>query len=465
MMALAGGRMADQRISRVRKELLVFGTFSLLLLVLLGPWLAIGLDSDPTAGTGQGSALRQGLYLVLAGVMLFAMKPLENYKRLLAIPGFLLLGLAWCWLSLTWAIEPAIAVRRLFLTTLIMWMLFASMRQLKFEEVVLMLRIVLVIILLCNYAAVFLLPEYGVHTGNEFDEFSLIGDWRGILQHKNLAGAACAITMIFFTFDRGKMPRWVQIGVLLAAAIFLYMSNSKTSFGLGVAALSLGALFLRYDRKYRNVLMILVCLGAVAAILLEAIYQNPLAGQFSDPKAFTGRVEIWNALMRFALDHPLLGAGYGSFWNIGPESPIYAYASGEITEVPNGHNGYLDILVQLGFPGLLLIVAVAVVVPVRRLLSSPITSGQKGALLMALFLFCIGHNATESSLFDRDMLVWVMLMIAMALSQPNLILYSRARFDVHDFFRVSRSHASAAGGGRTDGAAGRQRRGQRHGSR
>lgn len=431
----------DQQPSNVRKTMVLFSTFAFILLVILGPLLAIGLESDPLARTGQGSLLRQALYLLVAGLMLFALKPLENYKRLMAIPGFLMIGLVWCWLSLIWAIEPDIAVRRLVLTTLIMWMVFVSMRQLRFDEVVVLLRIALLIVLVCNYVAMVVAPDYAIHRGNAFDELSLAGDWRGILQHKNLAGAVCAITMILFVFDRGRMPRLVQMAVVLAAAFFLYKTNSKTSFGLGLSALMLGMIFLRYNRQYRSALMILLCLGAIAAVVLEALYQNPLSGQFTDPRAFTGRVEIWNALARYALDHPFLGAGYGSFWDIGPASPIFQYANGEVAEVPNGHNGFLDITVQLGFPGLILIVAAAVVIPVQRLLKSPLATGQRGALLMALFFFCIAHNMTESTLFDRDMFVWVVLMIAMALSQPNLILYRRARFDVQTLFRITRSRS------------------------
>lgn len=428
----------ERRGSRTRKDLLLIVVFLFFLLILFEPLLAIGLGENPTAMTGEGSILRQLNYLLAAGLILFALKPLENYQRLLAIPLPLLIGLAYCWLSLIWAIEPMIAMRRLLLTSLIMWIVFASLRQLKFGEVIFILRWATAIVLVVNYVTVLAFPAYGIHQGNAFGEMSLAGDWRGILQHKNLAGVTCAFTLIIFAFDRGKMPRWLQIAVIVAATYFLYQSNSKTSFGLGLGAIAIGFVFLRYKWKYRGVILIALCLLAITATVLSGMYQNPLLQKLDDPTAFTGRTMIWQALLSYIAEHPFLGSGYGSFWNIGASSPIYSYASGELTEVPNGHNGFLDLAAQLGLPGLALIVCVAVIYPLNKLLVSPLVTGQRGAMLIGLFLFCVGHNATESTLFDRDMLVWVMFMTSMALSQPDLIVYEREKFNVHNLVRIRR---------------------------
>jgi len=444
---------SEGRLSYVRKDLVLVSTFFFLLLVIIGPLLVIGFDPAAMRDvSGRGSAIRQISYVLVAGLLLYALKPHENYRRILAIPLPLAIGVGYCWLSLLWAIDPVIALRRLALTTLTMWTLFAAMRQLKFDETTKILRIAMVIVLLANYVAVLVFPELGLHNGAGSDEYSLMGDWRGVLQHKNIAGAACALTMILFTFDRGRMPRWIQIPVFLASAYFLYQSNSKTSFGLGIASLVTGFVFLRYKLRYKGLVIAVLGLAAVAVTVLAGMYQNPLIDKLNDPKAFTGRTQIWQAEFKFIQDNPLLGSGYGSFWDIGAKSPVFKYASGELALIPSGHNGYLDLLVQLGIPGFLLILTVAVILPFRKLISSPMLVGAKGALLVALFLFCIGHNFTESSLFERDMLVWVMLMVTMALSQPDLINYRRAKFDVHELFRIGRGpegeRSSGSGGGR-----------------
>lgn len=438
---------ADQRSSVVRKDLVTISTFLMFMMVIFGPFIAEGLGMGPEAQSGDGSAIRQIGYLIITGIVFVALKPWENYRRFFAIPLPLLIGLGFCWLSILWAIEPSVAFRRLILSSMVMWTLFAAMRQLKFEEVLLLLRWSLVILLVVNYLVIILAPGYGIHDGAAFDEYSLAGDWRGVMQHKNFAGATCAITMIAFAFDKGRMPRWLQWGVIVAAAYFLYRSNSKTSFGLGLGAIAAGWMFMRYTRRYRLAVIVIIAVLAIAATVLEGIYQNPLLGKFSDPKAFTGRMSIWIAVSHYIADHPWFGAGYGSFWNIGPHSPIFNYATGEVAKMPNGHNGFLDLAAQIGVPGLLLIIAVAVVWPIKTLLDSPIVTGQRGALIAAMFIFCIGHNATESSLFDRDMTIWVIFMVAIAMSQPNLINYKRAKFDVHELFRFSHSTSRSSSGG------------------
>lgn len=429
----------DQRTSLVKKDLVMVSTFLMFMMVIFGPFVALGLSGSTEANTGDGSSIRQIGYFIITGVVFIALKPWENYRRLLAIPLPLLIGLGYCWLSILWAIEPGIAFRRLVLATMVMWTLFAAMRQLKFEEILTLLRWALVILLVVNFLVVYLAPAYGIHDGNALDEYSLAGDWRGVMQHKNFAGATCAITLIAFAFDRGRMPRFIQWTVMAGALYFLYRSNSKTSFGLGLASLAAGWMFVRYNRRYRLAVIICIAVLAIAATVLEGLYQNPLLGKFSDPKAFTGRMSIWIAMYQYVVDHPWFGSGYGSFWNIGPRSPIFQYATGEVARMPNGHNGFLDLAAQLGIPGMILIVGVAVIWPLKTLLDSPIVSGTRGALIAAIFIFCIGHNATESSLFDRDMTIWVLFMVAIAMSQPNLINYKRAKFDVHDLFRFTKS--------------------------
>ena len=80
-----------------------------------------------------------------------------------------------------------------------------------------------------------------------------------------------------------------------------------------------------------------------------------------------------------------------------------------------GHNGFLDLAATIGIPGLILVLALVVVWPLVRLLGSEAASGQRGAMLLAVMVFCIAHNGTESSLMDRDTILQVMLMLTIAL--------------------------------------------------
>jgi O-antigen ligase len=86
-----------------------------------------------------------------------------------------------------------------------------------------------------------------------------------------------------------------------------------------------------------------------------------------------------------------------------------------VAQITSGHNGFLDLVVQIGLPGLLLALCAVIVAPMRVLLTDAGLDRSRRSLLTALVVFGVGHNLTESSLFDRDAAVHVFLMLAIAL--------------------------------------------------
>lgn len=382
----------------------------LVVFCLLGPFMSYsGLP-----GTGEGSPVRQAGYLTVFLLALYSSRPIADPKGLLVVPVAIAIALGWVWLSIAWALDPGIALRRAFLTTTIIWSIFAVVRRIGVDQPLMIARVLLVVLLLINIAVSILFPDIGVHSVNEPADKGLIGDWRGIMTHKNFAGPTVALLILMFVFDARRIPMALRIIVIAAASYFLYRSGSKTSAGMVVSALVIGSLFLYYKGKGRNFIIILTCLAGMGAVIAAYIYKDPLAGNFTDERSFTGRPLIWRALTNYWSDHPWLGSGFGSFWNIGPQGPIYRYATGWVTEIAAGHNGFLDLLATVGVPGLVLILAATVVIPVFTLLSRADVNAQRNALMASILFFCIGHNATESTLFDRDAIPEVFLMFAIA---------------------------------------------------
>lgn len=393
-----------------RQNVLTAATILLVILCLLGPFMSY---SD-LPGAGEGSPARQIGYVLVALLVLIGLRPIEVPKRILIIPVFIVVALLWCWLSISWALAPSIAFRRIMLTTLIIWSIFAIVKYTGYQQPVQIIRTLLTILLFINIATSMLFPEFGIHHVNEPGDKGLIGDWRGIMTHKNFAGPPTVLAILFFVFDAKKIPILLRAVVIAAGCYFLVYCQSKTSVGIGVFALIVGIVFTQFRNKFRPFIIILFALAGTAAGVMAFVYQDPLAGNFTDERAFTGRPLIWKALFDYWVVHPWLGSGFGSFWNIGPDGPIYRYATGWVTQVTVGHNGFLDLLTQVGVPGLALIVFAAVIWPLYRLLSNPDDFAQRSALIISVVVFCIGHNSTESTLFDRDAIGQVFLMFAIA---------------------------------------------------
>ncbi|MBL0407686.1 O-antigen ligase family protein [Microvirga aerilata] len=416
-------RVADpiQASAKPHLGLAVFALYTLLGFVILGPFTTVGAASmegvtlGSVSESGSGSLMRQLGYIGVFFITLTAARVLQHPGRLLALPLSLTLALGWCWLSLLWAVNSGVSMRRVLLTTILIWSIFMLVQQIGFKKTIYAVQIALLLTLAANYAAVFASPSLGIHQTAQIGDPDLVGSWRGIMVQKNHAGALCAITILLYYFAPDKMNSAVRWGVLALAAYFLYRSGSKTSLRLTVPSLALGWLYTFYSPRYWYVAV--AGLTGITVALTSSIvaYWDNLVATFSRPDALTGRGQIWPVLIAYWSDNWLLGSGYGSFWNIGPESPIYQYGTGWVVRLGQGHNGYLDMLVQIGLPGLVLAVCALFISPLLRLLTSYTIIRRDGALLIALLLFAAGHNMTESTLLDRDTIVQVFLALTAAL--------------------------------------------------
>lgn len=271
----------------------------------------------------------------------------------------------------------------------------------------------LVALLLANLLAVALI-DGATHGASQFDPYrQLLGSWKGIHNHKNHAGGVAAITcMMAFCFILSG--RWPHILVLIPATLFLIGTNSKTSIALTVFVIGLlcvtkglSALFGRFAARYL-VILALVTLGAVIVG-----YWGEILAILNDPYALTGRVEVWNALVRYIEIYPWTGSGFGSFWRLGAESPILHLTDGWGTNTGNGHNGYLDAAVTIGLPGLILMVLVLVVAPSIAVIQRLTHASLLYDVSFCFILFGLGHNVLESSFLSGNNPVFFVLLLGM----------------------------------------------------
>lgn len=382
----------------------------MLVLVIAGPAMTGGSDFS-----GGGNPARQAGYLLIFVMMVAATLRQDGLVQALrtSVPCNLLL--AYCWASLLWAIDPGVGMRRLVLTMMIVYSVFIAVRTLRFAASLLLLRRVLVVLLFLNFACVAALPGVGILQFVPGADPGIVGNWRGLLGEKNNAGAVTAITFLVLFFD--PRPRTRSTVLLMALALFfLVQTGSKTALGIGLVALIAGLAARRYDWRFWPFALTGIALASIFGGILVAVFWERIISVLQQQDAFTGRPQIWSALLVFLQDHWSLGSGYGSFWNIGADSPIYTLAkqgSWLTTNIATAHNGYLDLALQIGLPGLLLAVFALFVHPLAYLLTDR-RLGEYRALLAATLVFAAGQNMTESTVLDRDHFVQVCLMWSIA---------------------------------------------------
>lgn len=257
-------------------------------------------------------------------------------------------------LSVLWSIAPEIALRRAILQTAIVAALVLSVQAADDPDgVVARIFWMLVAIMLINLAAVAIKGSGPL-------------GYEGIYPQKNGLGAAASLAIIvaLYQFFTGRpITRIVAFGTIALAMFLLVISKSKTSFGLVlmVPFLALGiAVAARVTQASAATLVAMIC------AIVFAVYQIGVASYlwdfstvaealFGDP-TLTTRTDIWDFALRMAERKPILGYGFESFWQAGPESPSVREAPGFVARMPHAHNGYIDIMLQLGFVGLALLI-------------------------------------------------------------------------------------------------------------
>lgn len=385
--------------------------FVTIFLVCVGVQVVPGLSSSITVSTGDGDPLRQLSYLLAFGAAVVVTRYTSWF---VALPLSIILVLAWCWISVMWAIDPGIALRRIVLVTIIAMIIFTTVEAAGNERVINALLYVLLLVLAINYLAVFIDPA-AIHPPEPGDP-EIVGSWRGLTIHKNFAAPICAFTVFPLIFYAERMPKWLRAAFILATLYFLWRTKSATSIGILVFSVTVSvAYYFAPLRAKRWVFIVLLVMSIMTWLAFSQEISQQIADLLADPQALTGRSEIWNALTIYARDHLLLGSGYGSFWDIGPHGPMAEIVESWVAGLYSGHNGYLDMLVQIGLPGLILCLVAMIVAPLAALTKRPDLPARQSALALGILVFCIGHNLTESGLLIRDLPVSTFLLLAVAM--------------------------------------------------
>ena len=398
----------------------VFLAFLLLAFVGLSPF-AIQAPAVTAFGevgtTGAGDLARQLCYLaVFAAVVIGALRRF-GLQAVSFVPVLLIALLVWCLLSAAWSSEPAVTLRRAGLAVVLVTSAMLSVQTVGAERSLTLWRWVLAAVLIVNLASIHFFPQ-AVHLPGEAEP-NLVGDWRGLYGHKNIAGSVGAMTAIVFLFTPrpGLWRRLLDLVIAAAAIFFTVMTRSKSSLGLLVVALVLGLVYRLAWKKDLDRVIVAVA-GAALAIAVTALLiadSSMVERLFADPQAFTGRTEIWAAEIAYIRDHVLLGAGFGTFSDTGGLSPLHNYVGNSwVGEASHGHNGYLQLLMTVGLPGFLLTFAGLVVQPMLAFWKRGGDVTTK-ALLFALFAFLLLHNVMETDFLEGDGVTWVGFLLVLAM--------------------------------------------------
>lgn len=192
------------------------------------------------------------------------------------------------------------------------------------------------------------------------------GRIQGIVGNANLLAIVSLFAIITFGVLFAARARWRTTLALwmLLAAYFLVRTASATAAVCAAAAVVVlvVALLMRRARTpgARTRIYAVSIGGTVAAVAAVWLLREPLLGLLGRSADLTGRSDtIWAAVLERAARHPLFGNGFSSPWI--PIDPAFDHwiVDHGIT-VFHAHNMWLDVYLQLGALGVVLMAIVYV---------------------------------------------------------------------------------------------------------
>lgn len=183
--------------------------------------------------------------------------------------------------------------------------------------------------------------------------------WVGIYSQKNVLGRTMVVGALVFSVLSEHLDRhkWLALVGLVSCLILIVLSQSMTSMVIVLPLLYAKRWFrftLRRKCTMRRRVWATVLVASLAGGLIASNF-GWISEMLDRDPTLTGRTLLWAIIVPMAMQKPWLGYGFGSFW-LGEEGP-----SAEVWQLhgfatPNGHNGLLDVLLDLGLLGALVTV-------------------------------------------------------------------------------------------------------------
>jgi O-antigen ligase len=253
---------------------------------------------------------------------------------------------------------------------------------------------------------------------------------RGLTDHKNALGALASFGAIFWFHG------WLYNDVKVKSAVFglltsvlcLVLAGSSTSmlgtfFTIGFFLLTKSAApSLRRFIPFITVIFVAIILAYGLAVLRIVPALDFLITSITDvtgkDATFTGRTPIWEIVKEHIAKSPVIGSGYGGYWTGDTPGTDSSIVKKKLFFYPQeAHNGYLDVINDLGYVGVGILICFVVCYLIMALRLLKIDRSQ-AILFLGLLFYELLSNLSEST--------WMQIAVPWMLSLYASISTSRA---------------------------------------
>jgi len=280
----------------------------------------------------------------------------RRYEARGGLPHVMLLAFGvLCIVSVIWSVQPtdtAGAVANMFLA---IW--FARLCATRLDGQSVLMAIIIATLLACGmsimlvyYDSSFAVVQQGYQAGAV----------KGIYVHRNHLGYVGAIGGIaaFGASLFAERNRVVFVVAFITCSYVAVRAASVSAIVCLMLALVLVAvlrMLVGVSPRQRGALASVAFLAATVSGAVVILQADTWLELFGRDTSLTGRTAIWPAVLAAWREHPVLGYGWNATW--GDDAAVQQTISSAVGfRVHHAHNSFLDILLQVGAVGLLMIV-------------------------------------------------------------------------------------------------------------
>lgn len=372
------------------------------------------LDTSRFSEGTPGDAVIFGV-LIGAGLLVLNLRS-SKVRKFLQANLALLLFFAYCMVSIAWSDFPFVAVKRMIKAIGdIVMVLVVLTDPYPLEAIKRLFARVSFLLLPFSVMLILAYPSLGTF----YDAQSNTTYYNGVTTQKNALGQTCMVCglgllwLLLDAVESREMPRRrLRITVytlMLATALGLIVrANSMTSLSsLALAGVVLVVIAQRWVSTSRSTVHAVVW-GAISlsvfAVFLDSA--GSLLHSLGRNATLTGRTDIWRAVLALHTN-PLIGTGYESFW-LGDRLQFVWDATDK--GILQAHNGYLEIYINLGWIGVMLLGAL-IVSGYRNAAAWYYRDPKAGRLGLAMFTAALMFNLSEAG-FRMMTLIWFVFLMA-----------------------------------------------------
>jgi exopolysaccharide production protein ExoQ len=403
---------------------------SIIYLVIPAPYLHGQMDlmADDSMGAGNPLARTIKLALLAFSTLIVLWRNRLSWYLLRSVNPFFLLFLAVVPASILWSIDPGSTVARyISLLSMVMVCLAFTVvgwHRSRFQDVV---RPIITILLVASVIWGLMYPDLAIEVGDG----TLKNSWRGLTSQKNQFGMLSSMGALFWlhAWFSKEVRWWLALPFVALSLVCVLLSRSSTS----LLATLLSTMFMlmvmvtpgnlrRYMPFIVSSFAILVVVYALAVLNLipgMSVLLEPIAALSGKDLTFSNRAVIWQIIKEHIDLAPFLGSGYGAYWTGAvPSSPSYVFLGRMYFYPSQSHNGYLEIVNDLGFLGLICLLGY-LIYWVRQSLKLMKWDRGQAMLFLALFFQQAITNLSEST--------WLAINSAFAIQVVTLATFCLAR--------------------------------------